>query len=206
VRLFVGLDIPEEIRSRIGRFLDGVSGFAPEARWVRLESLHVTLKFIGEKPAEIVTSLQHELNTIRVPSFAVSFSDFGFFPTARSPRVFWVGIQAGQELQQLATAIDEKTASLGIPKEDRAFSPHLTLARKSGVSGAPKRQDGDRPNTVFQTLQQRLAAMPKPEFGTMTAREFFLYQSQLSRSGSRYTKLHSVAFASDGASGGTEKL
>lgn len=206
MRLFIALDIDEHIRSRIGRFLDGVSGFAPEARWVQLESLHITLKFIGEKAEEIVTRLQGELNAIRVPSFTVSFSGFGFFPTPKAPRVFWIGTQAGAALQQLASAIDEKTARLGIPKEERAFSPHLTLARKSGASGAPRRQDGDWPNRVFERLQQRLAALPKPEFGTMTAHEFFLYQSQLSRSGSRYTKLHSFAFASNAAAGGPENL
>jgi 2'-5' RNA ligase len=87
--------------------------------------------------------------------------------------------------------VDEVTAQLGIPKENRAFSPHLTLARKSGGSGSPRKQKDDRPNRAFQRLQEKLATMPSPEFGTMTAREFFLYQSQLSRNGSRYTKLHS---------------
>ena len=61
MRLFIALDIDDEIRERIGRFLEGVSGFSPEAHWVRLESMHITLKFIGEKPAEIVSSLQEKL-------------------------------------------------------------------------------------------------------------------------------------------------
>jgi len=190
MRLFIALDIDDEIRQRIGRFLQGVSGFSPAARWVRLESLHITLKFVGEKPSEIVSALQNSLNKVSVPPFAITFSGTGFFPTPKSPRVFWIGIQAPVELQNLAGAIDEATAQLGIPKEDRAFSPHLTLARKSGGSGSPSRQKDDRPNKVFQRLQEKLTTMPAPEFGTMTAREYFLYQSQLSRSGSRYTKLH----------------
>ena len=190
MRLFIALDIEDEIRQRIERFLEGVSGFAPDARWVRLESLHITLKFIGERPSETVSSLLEPLNKVSVPPFSLSFSGTGFFPTAKSPRVFWIGIQAAPELQQLAAAIDEATALLGIPKEDRAFSPHLTLARKSGASGSPRSQKDDRPNQVFQRLQQKLATMAQPEFGTMTAREFFLFQSQLSRTGSRYTKLN----------------
>jgi RNA 2',3'-cyclic 3'-phosphodiesterase len=190
VRLFIALDIDDEIRQRIGRFVDGVSGFAPDARWVRLESVHITLKFIGEQPPEMVTALQDKLNEVSVSPFQLAFAGFGFFPTPKSPRVFWIGIQAGPEVQKLAAAVDGITAQLGIPKEDRAFSPHLTLARKSGASGAPRRQKNDGPNPVFQRLQEKLATMPAPEFGTMTAREFFLYQSQLSRSGSRYTKLH----------------
>jgi 2'-5' RNA ligase len=93
--------------------------------------------------------------------------------------------------------VDEVATKLGVPKEEHEFSPHLTLARGSGDSGTPRKQKGDAPNRVFQRLQEKLAAMPAPEFGTMTAREFFLYQSQLSRSGSRYTKLQRFALSED---------
>jgi 2'-5' RNA ligase len=82
-------------------------------------------------------------------------------------------------------------ASLGIPKEDRPFSPHLTLARAGGGSGSPRRNPSDRPNRVFHHLQEKLAPLPAPEFGTMMARAFILYQSQLSPKGSKYTKLAS---------------
>lgn len=191
MRLFIALDIDDQIRRRIGRFLEGVSGFSPDARWVRLESLHITLKFIGEKPPEIIPSLQEALEKVSVPPFDLTFSGSGFFPTPKSPRVFWIGIQAPPELQKLAAASDDATAQFDIPKEERAFSPHLTLARKSGGSGSPRKHKDDRPTRVFQRLQEKLATMPAPEFGTMTAREYFLYQSQLSRNGSRYTKLHS---------------
>jgi RNA 2',3'-cyclic 3'-phosphodiesterase len=191
MRLFIALDLDDPIRQRIGRFLEGVSGFSPEARWVRLESLHVTLKFIGEKPAEIIPALQETLAKVSVPPFDLTFSGTGFFPTPKSPRVLWIGIQAPPELQRLAAAIDDATVQFGIPREDRAFSPHLTLARKSGGSGSPRTQKEDGPNRVFQRLQEKLATLSLPEFGTMTAREYFLFQSQLSRNGSRYTKLHS---------------
>ena len=192
VRLFIALDIDDAIRERMAGFMDGLRGFAPDARWVRAESLHVTLKFIGEKPADFVTRVTEALGGIRMPPFEIAFRGYGFFPTAKSARVFWAGLQAGPELQKLAEAVDAVTASLGVEKEEHAFSPHLTLARRSGGSGTPRRQKGDGPNRVFQKLQEKLGAMPEPEFGTMTAREFFLYQSQLSPKGSRYTKLHSI--------------
>ena len=193
MRLFIALDIDDAIRQRIARFLDGVRDFAPDARWVREESLHVTLKFIGEKPADMVPRFEHALAELQRPSFEVSFRGYGFFPTPKSARVFWVGIQAGPELSTLAGTIDEIAATLEVPRETHAFSPHLTLARKGGGSGAPAKRKGDGPNKVFQRLQEKLVAMPTPEFGTMTAREFFLYQSELSRGGSRYTKLHRFA-------------
>ena len=199
MRLFIALDIDEVIRARIGKFVDGVSNFAPDARWVKLESLHVTLKFIGEKPEEFLNNLKQSLSLVQSPQFTVNFQGVGCFPTPKSARVFWIGIHAGPELQQLAAAIDDTTSGIGIPKEERAFSPHLTLARKSGASAAPHRQKGDQAGNAFQRLQEKLAAMPPPEFGTMTAREFFVYQSQLSRSGSRYSKLERFALEGHGA-------
>lgn len=190
MRLFLALDIDDAIRQRIARFLEGVRDFSPAARWAREESLHVTLKFIGETPDDAVPRFEQALAALRAPAFDVTFRGYGFFPTPKSARVFWIGIQSGAELTGLASAIDNLTAALGVPREAHAFSPHLTLARKSGGSGAPGKRRGDGPNNVFQRLQEKLTAMPTPEFGTMTAREFFLYQSQLSRSGSRYTRLH----------------
>ncbi len=180
-------------------FMDGLRGFAPDVRWVRMESLHVTLKFIGEKPADFVSKVTEGLRTIRMASFHIAFRGYGFFPTSKSARVFWAGMQAGPELQRLAAAVDRLTASLGVDKEEHAFSPHLTLARRGGGSGAPRHQKGDGPNRVFQKLQEKLARMPELDFGTMTAREFFLYQSQLSPKGSRYTKLQSFALLGDDA-------
>ena len=189
MRIFIALHIDDAIRERIQRFMDGVRGFAPDARWVRAESLHVTLKFVGEKPEETVDAIKGTLSAIRVDAMDITFRGYGFFPGAKAPRVFWIGVESGPQLVALATAVDAATASLGIPKEEHSFSPHLTLARGGGRSGAPGRQKGDGPNRTFQRLQEKLTVMPTPEFGTMTAREFFLYQSQPMRGGSRYTKI-----------------
>jgi 2'-5' RNA ligase len=189
MRLFIALDIDDAIRVRIARFVEGVRGFAPDARWVRPESLHVTLKFIGEKPESAVEPIKQALAIIFSGPFEIQFRDYGFFPTAKSPRVFWAGIKAGPPLAALAATVDDKVAALGVPKEEHAFSPHLTLARSAGRSGSPRRGKGDGPNQSFRHLQEKLAALPTPEFGTMMAREFFLYQSKLSPKGSQYTKL-----------------
>jgi 2'-5' RNA ligase len=189
MRLFVALDIGDAVRQRIQRFMEGVGGFAPDARWVRPESLHVTLKFIGEKPNDTVEEIKRVLSGVRAESIELSFRGYGFFPTAKAARVFWVGIESGPQLPSLAKAVDAATFSLGIPKEDHSFTPHLTLARGGGRSGTPRWSKSDTPNKNFQRLQEKLAALPTPEFGTMSAHEFFLYQSQLSQGGSRYTKI-----------------
>jgi 2'-5' RNA ligase len=193
MRLFIALDIDDAIRERIARFVEGVQGFAPDARWVKPESMHITLKFIGEQPEPAVDQIKVASRTVSASTTEIQFRGYGFFPTAKSARVFWVGMEAGPPLAALASVIDEKMAALGIPKEDRAYSPHLTLARGSGGSGSPRWRRGDGPNRAFECLQEKLASLPSPEFGTMTPREFFLYQSQLSPKGSKYTKLERFA-------------
>ncbi len=189
MRIFVALDINDTIRERIQRFLDGVREFAPDVRWARAESLHATLKFIGEKSEASVENVKQALSSVQADALEITFRGYGFFPTPKTPRVFWVGIESGPQLAALAKAVDDAVAALGVPREDHPFSPHLTLARGGGRSGAPRWRKGDGPNPSFQRLQEKLSTRPVPEFGTMAAREFFLYQSQLLRDGARYTRI-----------------
>src|ERR1700687_5960070 len=166
MRIFIALDINDAIRARLEVFLNGVRGFAPEARWVRPESMHVTLKFIGEKPSDAVEGITQALGVVRAGAIEISFRGYGFFPTSKAPRFCWVGIGASPELAALAKSVDEATAALGVPREEHEFSPHLTLARR-GSSGAPLWREGDGANPAFRRLQEKLAEMPALEFGTM---------------------------------------
>lgn len=185
MRLFVGLDIPQEIRDRLARFIDGLRSFAPDVRFVNPETFHVTLKFIGDTNKFDV--VKRALTPIHAPSFNVSFAGTGYFPGVKNPRVFWAGIQAPPELASLAAAIDQVMTPLGLEPERGPYQPHLTLARAG--SGRPHTTSGDKPNPKFQRLQQRLSTLPQPDFGTMTAHEFFLYESKLSPRGAQYFKV-----------------
>jgi 2'-5' RNA ligase len=187
MRVFVGLDIDPAIRERMTRYLEGVREFAPEARWVKPEAFHVTLKFIGEQKDDLVEEIKRELATVRAHPFEISFCGNGFFPNARSPRVFWLGIEAGAQLAQLAKSVDEAVSRTGVPRETNDYSPHLTLARTG--SGRPHPMPGDRPSPPLRRLGEKLQGKPAPDFGTMTAREFFLYESKLGPGGARYTKI-----------------
>ena len=193
MRIFVALDISETIRECISRFLDGVCGFVPDARWAQPESLHVTLKFIGEKSIDVVEKIEHALSKVDASALKLSFRGYGFFPTPKAARVFWIGIENGPQLAELVKNIDERLATLDIPLEQHAYTPHLTLARGGRGSGSPRRQKEDRSTRSFQRLQEKLAVLPPPEFGNMTACEFFLYESRVSHQGSRYVKLKSFA-------------
>src|SRR3954463_11207582 len=156
MRIFVALDLDQGIRERIQKFVEKICAAAPDARWISEESLHVTLKFIGEQPDDAIAQIEASLRSIHGEPFQVSFSGTGFFPTPRAARVFWIGIEAEDALARLAKTIDAALAKLGIREEDRAFSPHLTLARTRGGSGAPGRHKGGKPNRQFAKLQDFL--------------------------------------------------
>jgi 2'-5' RNA ligase len=186
MRVFVGLDISDAIRNAIARYMDGLRNFA-DVRWVRPESFHVTLKFIGEQKPEHVEAIKQELATVKAKSIEIIFRQTGFFPNAKHPRVFWVGIHASDALPNLAAAVDQAVSRTGVPRETNAYSPHLTLARAG--SGRPHNRPGDRADSALRRLVDILQPLSPPDFGTMTAHEFYLYESKLSPSGARYGKL-----------------
>ncbi len=179
MRLFVALDIPQDVRARISAFAERARPLCPGARWARVEGLHVTLKFIGEVPDAKVSEITGALSALKAGPFDVKFENVGFFPSPKSPRVFWIGVHAGDALPQLAAAVSESLFTIGIPREEKTYSPHLTLARAGSGRGL---------NQNLKALTSLLTNEAEA-FGTMTAHEFFLYRSQLGRGGSTYTKL-----------------
>jgi 2'-5' RNA ligase len=166
----------------MAEYTERVRPYAPEARWARVEGLHVTLKFLGEVNESKLPEIKAALSILNASPFDVGFQSVGFFPNARSARVFWIGVQPDEALPQLAAAIDHTLEEQGFAREQRPYSPHLTLAR----AGAPGSLRG---------LAPLLEHEGPPQFGTMTAREFFLFQSHLGKGGSRYTKLEKFSLS-----------
>ena len=105
MRLFIAIDLDATIRQRILRFMDGVREFAPGVRWLSPAFLHITLKFIGQ--TEQFEAIQEKLGQIQAVRSQISFRGTGFFPTPRSPRVFWVGVEADEHLAQLARRLQQ---------------------------------------------------------------------------------------------------
>ena len=185
MRLFVALDIDADIRARIAEFRDQMRQLAPDVRWVGPETFHVTLQFLGE--TKKLAEIQSSLRLVKGSPITLAFRDAGFFPNPKSPRVFWVGIEADEHLQDVVKSIGEALRPLGFERDGGPFSPHLTLARAG--SGRPRPVLGERPLPGFQQVRARVEALPPLEFGTMTARAFYLYESKLSPAGAHYTKL-----------------
>ena len=177
VRLFVALDVPAQVREKLAELSARLKKTCLSARWVRLESVHITLKFIGEVSLETVEKIREALGSLpQFPSIVLRFAGLGFFPSARRPRVFWAGVEADPQLAALAGAIEAKLDPLGISPEERDFHPHLTLARFDSPQGT-------------QALVAAVEALGAPEFGSETFHEFHVYQSVLKRSGAEYTRL-----------------
>jgi 2'-5' RNA ligase len=180
MRIFIALDIPEKIREHMAEYMERMRRHAPEARWARVEGLHVTLKFVGEVKDDKLVRIKEELKKVKATPFPVSFEQVGFFPTSKSPRVFWIGVDGGQALAQLAADIESRLERFGVDKDARSFNPHLTLSRAGSGPGA---------NQNLKRIAEVVSREAVPQFGTMTAHAFFLYRSELGRGGSKYTKL-----------------
>ena len=176
MRLFVAVEIEPAIRDRIHEFVSGLRAKISEARWVRPEGMHITLKFLGNVADQRRMTIEKALRSVQGKAVTLSLRHLGAFPNPRSPRVLWVGIEAGPELQQLAKAVDQQMGSIGFELEKHAFSPHVTLARFN------QRPRGNLGSVLSEA---------QPSFGTMTANDFHLYESKLSPQGSRYSKLAS---------------
>jgi 2'-5' RNA ligase len=181
MRLFTGIDLPEEVLERLERLLMHLRPCA-HLKWSAVYNLHVTLKFVGEWPEAKLPDLEAALRSV-MPREAVpvEVKGLGWFPNPHHPRVFWVGIQGGDALTAVAKDIDSALAPLGIAAEDRAFNPHLTLARIK--EPAP-----------LQALRSAIAQLESVEFGAFAAAHFHLYRSQPGPAGSVYTKLSEYSF------------
>jgi 2'-5' RNA ligase len=131
MRLFIALNFPHELRVALHEAAAPLRSLAPAARWTAAARLHLTMKFLGEEPAELGASLAPVLDAAgaRHAPIDLSIEGIGAFPNFRRPRVVWAGIGASRALVALQRDIDDVCAALGLAREDRPFHPHVTLAR-----------------------------------------------------------------------------
>lgn len=178
MRLFVALNLPVEVRDRLAAAEDRLRRAQADVSWVRPENVHVTLKFLGETEAKRLERIRpalHEVARAGAP-FAMGVSGVGSFG-GRVPRVVWVGVGEGADpLTQLAGRIEAALARVGVPKERRGFTAHLTLGRVRSARNA---------DALVAALQE----LHGEAFGALTATRFDLMQSELRPTGSVYTVL-----------------
>lgn len=190
----MAVPVPDDVRDAVGRIMAAVSG-APidkrgpgEPRWVRVDGLHVTLRFLGATPDVRVPGLAAAVAAAAqgVEPFRVEFAGAGAFPTPYRPRVLWLGIAVGAEpLQSLAQRVDSELQRLGWSPDDRPLRAHLTLARTDGVAGADE---------VARRLMESARDISLP----WDANRLTLYKSSLGPGPARYESLATAELTGKG--------
>ena len=175
MRVFIAIEIPNKIRQALGEIQHDLRSLTNSVRWVALDSIHLTLKFMGETPEKRIEEINTGLTGLTWKRFTVTVRGVGFFPGTRSPRVFWAGM-AAPTMKELAEEIDVRMERVGFDKEKRAFRPHITLARAKDTR-------------IDSALVSGAAEYEEHDFGSFTVGSIFLFKSTLKPSGAVYEKL-----------------
>ncbi|MBI5713016.1 MAG: RNA 2',3'-cyclic phosphodiesterase [Chloroflexi bacterium] len=171
------------MRGKLGEMIVQLSRATPErsVKWDKADKIHLTLKFLGDTPQEDVPRISEALiNATRdIKKFSFTLDGLGCFPNLKQPRVVWVGVKDSAALIEMQNRIETHTVPIGFPKEDRAFSPHLTLGRV--------RREASRAKAASVGEAVRIRA--NQTFGIESVSRVILMKSDLQRGGSIYTPL-----------------
>jgi len=183
IRSFVAVDLDAPVLQAVTDLQGALRRINADVRWVRPEGLHVTLKFLGsvdpERLARVHAALVSDLH--EQPALHVSVRGLGAFPNWRRPRVVWVGLH-GEGFGTLAARVDGALAPLGFEREQRAFTPHLTLGRVNSLRGWPR-------------LEEACKAHLDDDFGASDIGAVTIYRSTLQRGGAVYAPLWTIALS-----------
>jgi 2'-5' RNA ligase len=168
-RLFIAVDLPETVKNSIRAICGGL----PDARWVDVRQLHLTLRFIGEVGSEMFNEIKNSMGEVSETCFNLALKGIGCFPPKKSPRVLWVGIENNETLIRLADKVERVLVEInGLEPEHRKFSPHITIARFRESTPAKIAEYLDR-HSSFYTESFPVDA-------------FHLYSSTLTRAGAEH--------------------
>ncbi len=181
-RVFLAIKIPDEISQKLSRFQNEIKKLDIDAKFVEEENFHINIKFFGnisdKKLKDILDVLNDLVKSTRL--FEVDVQGVGIFPSEEFVRVLWAGAQS-EGLRQLHTIVEAKLEELGIPKDERRFTPHVTLARIRNPRNKEMFLDKIRENY-------------KKEFGSFTALSMSLFESKLSKQGPTYGVIKEFRF------------
>ena len=183
LRLCIAISIPEPVRDEIIRVQEELLPLVPRgvARWTRPDQFHLTLRFLGDVPADGVEDLKKSAGAVcrNARPLSLRAEGIGFFPNLRAPRVIWVGINDGAgRLVDLQQQIETAVGPFSPEPGEKNFTGHVTLGRLKNPRPADTRDLAAR----AQTLEKRL-------FGEWTAQEMEIIRSELSPAGARHTLL-----------------
>jgi 2'-5' RNA ligase len=187
LRAFIAVEIPLAIREAACKAIFSLQeGAGSTVRWVPMENMHLTLKFLGDVSAANVEMLSQMLRAEAdlFPCFDLRVGGIGSFPNLKRPRVIYIGIQAPPALEALQRGIESASRRLGYESEERSFSPHLTVGRVKHASRVTA--------TEQQAIRRALEDARIDSLGTARVDSVHLYKSDLKPTGSVYTRLFSA--------------
>ena len=132
MRTFIATELPGEIKDALSRLQGKLKNSQADVKWVEPQNIHLTLKFLGERDEKSIEEIMRILQVVTKSrkSFNARISCLGAFPSINSPRIIWVGIDKGDsETKEIVKELEDRIAKIGIPKEDRPFSSHITIGR-----------------------------------------------------------------------------
>ena len=178
MRLFIAINFTAKDRQRMHSAARKLREAELPVRWVELDELHMTLKFLGEVRPERAVGVKEAVARVaeKTKPFSVTMSGAGAFPTMRRPKVVWMGVEASAELRCLKHDIEWELAPLGFEREVRAFHPHVTVGRATSAARA-----GD-----FRGFEELVNGMKFER--EITVRTVDVMESHLSAKGARYDK------------------
>jgi RNA 2',3'-cyclic 3'-phosphodiesterase len=177
IRVFVAIEISESLRAALSDLQGRLKMTGADIRWVRPESIHLTLAFVGDIPRIQIEPLKAALNaSVREKAFDFNVTGIGTFGNLRNPRVLWAGISPCPALEHLRRQTVEALGTAGVDFDDKAFSPHLTIGRFK----SPRN---------LSALKQQLEKEKSGNFGSEKAQEVQLIKSELRPDGAKYTVL-----------------
>lgn len=185
LRAFIAVEIPLQIRQAVcNATSDLQKRIGALVRWVPMENMHLTLKFLGDVAPSNVDMLTEMLRAEAdlFHCFEFQLNGLGSFPSLKRPRVIYIGIHAPVVMDTLHRGVESASRRLGYESEERGFSPHLTIGRvKQNVTG-----------TEQQTIRRALEETKIDSLGTARVDSVHLYRSDLKPTGSVYTRLYSA--------------
>lgn len=187
IRVFLAVELSSNNQENLFTLQTQLKKTLPSINWVRPESIHLTLKFLGYVDPSLVSLLLSALEPIgeKHAPFSIDVQGLGVFPQVKHPRIFWVGFTGNtQALQELVLEIEAGLEPLGFPPEEKTYHPHLTLARI-------KRENAK----VGSALLQTGVLESDQHLGTLNIDRCTLFQSDLDSSGAKYTSLWTVPFS-----------
>lgn len=169
-RIYVALDLPEDVVDQVDWLCIGL----PEVRWVDLDDMHVTLRFIGDVDHPTYEEIGEALADVWAPPLELSLQGIGHYPPRGEPTTLWIGVRPSEGLQALKRRVDRQLRSVGIPFDPRRYEPHLTIARVRGPL----------PENRMGSFLKRLSLYRSEPF---TVSGFTLYSSVLRPDGAIHT-------------------